>query len=502
MIDEFEGQIIADKYRVDSLFHESDLGGFYRGWNLMMDKPVTIKILAPSLAIDERLVKRFIDEAKAGSKITHPNVLSVTDFGTDGRGNSYAIYEGCDGDALSGVISRDGALSVPHSLEIAAQAAAGLSAAHASETIHGSLSPEKILISDDEGLMTAKVFDLGFHPVGRTSTADVRYISPEQYDDPTACDERSDIYSLGVILYEMLAGELPFAGETIAELKHKQDSEPPPPLSAFRSDLKDDIEPMILTAMSIDPARRYQTMAAFAEDLQLMSGGAPKAAAETAAAAAAADKPKRNLWQTAFIVLAGMSVLAVALIYGTSVKKTDPTTQLQPDAASLPVQPIGPATGAQEESLAKLPAMTDAEIMASANMDQPPGTLPGGDGYNAWANGGAPPIGAPPQQYVPPGGQVYTIDPNGGSQFMPPEGGVVLVPVPANTDPATKPSPTPKTSATNPAVQPTPAAEATPKTLATPPKTEKSAATQPGKDKPAPAGKSGKSDKPKNPEEK
>ena len=175
------------------------------------------------------------------------------------------------------------------------------------------------------------------------------------------------------------------------------------------------------------------------------------------------------------------------MIYGTSVKKTDPTTQLQADAGSLPVQPIGPATGAQEESLAKLPAMTDAEIMATANanMEQYPGTLPGGDGYNAWANGGAPPPGAPPAQYVPPGGQYYTIDPNTGSPFMPPDG-VVLVPVPANTNTAAKPTPSPKGNPANAAVKPSPSPDATPKPMATPPKTDKPASGQPAK---TPAGK-------------
>lgn len=172
--------------------------------------------------------------------------------------------------------------------------------------------------------------------------------------------------------------------------------------------------------------------------------------------------------------------------------------QLQADVGSLPVQPIGPATGAQEESLAKLPAMTDAEIMAvqSSNSALPMDSLPGGDGYNAWANGGAPPIGAPPAQYIPPGGQYYTVDPN-GSQFMPQDGGVILVPVPANTSTAVKPSPTPKTQTANTTVQPTPAPVTTPKPLATPPKTDKPLTGQPNKDKGASVEKPAKNSKPK-----
>jgi hypothetical protein len=137
--------------------------------------------------------------------------------------------------------------------------------------------------------------------------------------------------------------------------------------------------------------------------------------------------------------------------------------------------------------------MTDAEIMATANMEQPPGTLPGGDGYNAWANGGAPPAGAPPASYVPPGGQYYTIDPNTGSPFMPQDGGVVLVPVPTNTNTGVKLAPTPKTPGANAAVKTGPSPDATPKPLATPLKGDK-----PGSDKPAsPGAKPAKGGKPK-----
>ena len=154
----------------------------------------------------------------------------------------------------------------------------------------------------------------------------------------------------------------------------------------------------------------------------------------------------------------------------------------------MPVQPIGPATGAQEESLAKLPAMTEAEIMATSAMmmDQPPGTLPGGDGFNAWANGGVvPPPGAPLQPYTPPGGQVYQIDPNTGSQFMPQDGGVVLVPVPMNTNTAAKPDLSPKTPPANTAAPIAPETKPTPKPMATPPAKNRPAANKPVTVKPA-----------------
>src|SRR5437867_11030000 len=98
MTDEFVGKIIADKYRIDELLRESDLGPIYRGWHVLMDKAVTVKILATALAVDKRFVARFLAEAKTASHASHPNILNVTDFGTDGQGISYTVYEAADGE--------------------------------------------------------------------------------------------------------------------------------------------------------------------------------------------------------------------------------------------------------------------------------------------------------------------------------------------------------------------------------------------------------------------
>ena len=483
MNNDFEGKLIADKYRLAELISESESGDLYTGRHEFMDKPVTIRVLPQALAMDSRWSKRFLDGAKNAATVSHPNILNTTDFGTDSRGVVYRVFEPAPKRTLKSLIARDGSLDVDRTLNIAKQTATAVAAAHAKNVIHGTLTPADIfLVKSDVGTETVKVIGFGGDDLSVPRDADPRYLSPEQSGQFPVAGPRSDIYSLGVMIYEMLAGVAPVEGKTTSEVKLKREQEPPPPLSAFRRDLPPDLEPMILSALALDPERRYPTMAAFAEDLELLSGGTSAPPFTTAATA-----PKRNVWQTAFIVLIGVSLLAGALIYFTFVRKTDPTTQLVADASGLPVQPIGPATGAQEESLAHLPEMTEAEMLAASTgtMAIPPGTLPGGDGYNAWANGGSPPIGAPPLQqpingvppagYVPPPGQSVTIDPNGGSQFMPAEGGIILVPVPRDANTAVRPSPTPKIPAANTSVP-----FSTPKPMATPPP-KKPATVTPGK---------------------
>jgi len=184
----------------------------------------------------------------------------------------------------------------------------------------------------------------------------------------------------------------------------------------------------------------------------------------------AAVKTNPNPWKTAFIVLIGIVMLSAIMIYSTSVKQTDPQTVLQTDANGQPVQPLNPPSGADEERLASM--LPDSATITNSNTAAMPGQLPGGDGYNAWANGGVPPPGAPK---VGPGGKFVTVG-NGGSQFMPPDcimqpSGIYLCPVPVtNANAAVKPTPVPKTTPQNANTQasPTPGTGAAPKTSPTP----------------------------------
>src|SRR5215207_531181 len=137
MTGEFEGKDLAEKYEVGGLIRRGEIGDIYRGRHMFMDRPVTLRIVPRALAIDDQIVRRFFDEAKSASKITHANLLNVTDFGSSADGVVYAVYEGESGVALSEVIRESGKLDVYSALDIAKQAAAGLAAIHDHGLVHG-----------------------------------------------------------------------------------------------------------------------------------------------------------------------------------------------------------------------------------------------------------------------------------------------------------------------------------------------------------------------------
>lgn len=505
MSDQFIGQTLADKYRIEETARDGGLGKIYRGTHLLMDKAVMIKILSPALAVDKNIVERFSAEARTVSQISHPNVLNVTDFGTDRRGSVFIVSEGVDGETLKETVLREGKFPLERAVKIVRQIAAALAAAHRKGVVHRHLNSENILLTRaaDESEFV-KVLDFGSiksdenELENEADLKDLEYLAPEQNASVSEADERSDIYSLGVIFYEMLTGETPFTAENPTALMMKQAEEPPAPLAAFRSDLPVGIEPVILKALAKNPEMRYQTASEFSDDLLRASidSGVIKTAA-----------PASNIWKTAFIVLVGISLLGAGLIYATYTKQTNPTTQLQTDADGQPVQPLNPATGINEQGLSNMMQFSP-ELAANSNMAIPPGTLPGGDGYNPWANGVNPPAGAPPTQYVGPGGQIITIDPNNPSQFMPNIDGNIYVPLtPGNSNVNTKlqtaPANTTKNANTAANTQPTNAAAAnkpqpTPKPETTQPKTDKSPpkpTEQPKTTKPSTTEKQAQSDK-------
>ena len=459
MSQELTGTILADKYAVEEVLREDNFGTIYRGTHLLMEKPVIIKVLSTALAVDDNIVNQFSGEARVNPQISHPNILNVTDFGTGADNLVYIVMEAVDGETLRSELAKNDKLRTDRAVRVARQTAAALSAAHSNNIVHGQLSPDNILLNHQlNGVETVKVTNFGaiaFTDEEYTNEQ-AKYLSPEQYADVSETDERSDIYTLGVIFYEMLTGEVPFSAETVTDLMLKKSEELPAPLSAFRNDVPADVEPVILKALSKNPAARQQSAAEFVVELDKAVRFDTEQ--DTVIVPAVAETANNNIWKTAFVVLAGISLLSAAIIYATQVRQTNPETQLQTDANGMPVQPLGPATGMSEQGVNNMLPYQLPEYGSDANMQYPDQVqqMPGGDGTDIWQRyGGSPPPGAPPQVYS--GNQVF-IPGDSGSIFMPNGDGtgVILVPKETNVNANVAPSTTKSPKGNNANAQPSP----------------------------------------------
>jgi serine/threonine protein kinase len=283
--DSLIGKTLAGKYRVDARLSVGGMGAVYRGTHILMDKTVAIKVLRPSLAADEKIVARFSREARAASRISHPNALSVTDFGEDEDGIVFLVMEYLSGKTLKQVIRDEGPLSLSRTVDIMRQVGDALAAAHSQNVVHRDLKSDNIMLQTTAVGDHAKVLDFGIAKInepedefdsGLTAPNLVmgtpQYMSPEQCSQDSEIDARSDIYSFGVIMYEMLVGHVPFTGEspTMVMMKHLQD--PVPSVLDERKDLPPAIGRVIARAMAKLPSNRYQTINELIEDLTIAAG--------------------------------------------------------------------------------------------------------------------------------------------------------------------------------------------------------------------------------------
>lgn len=284
--DSLIGTTLANKYRIDARLNEGGMGTVYRGTHVLMEKTVAVKVLRPSLAADEKIVARFSREARAASRISHPNALSVTDFGEDESGHVFLVMEFLSGKTLKQLIRDEGPLPLARVVDITRQVGDALNAAHAQGVVHRDLKSDNIMLVDTMAGDHAKVLDFGIakinepdgNPVDTSLTAPnlvigtPQYMSPEQCSQDAEIDARTDIYSLGVILFEMLVGHVPFSGDspTMVMMKHLQ--EPVPSVLEERSDIPASVARVVARAMAKVRDNRYQTVAELIEDLTIAAG--------------------------------------------------------------------------------------------------------------------------------------------------------------------------------------------------------------------------------------
>src|SRR6266852_5291814 len=295
------GQTLAGKYLVEKLIKRGGMGAVYRGKHVLMDKTVAIKVLHPSLAVDDDVVARFSREAKAASRISHPHAVSVTDFGESENGVVFLVMEYLDGRTLKEIIRSEGPMPLHRVVEIIRQVTGALDAAHGQGVVHRDLKSDNIMLSRTNGGDWAKVLDFGIAKIQQPANvkdADLtapnlvigtpQYMSPEQCSQTQPLDARSDVYSLGVIVYEMLAGRVPFTGESATIIMMKQVQDPPPSVLATRPDLPPAVDKVITQALAKHPADRFQTAGELFSALSRAAGEGVSAAPRSAETVASA----------------------------------------------------------------------------------------------------------------------------------------------------------------------------------------------------------------------
>ena len=254
-----EPDVLGQRYEIIEHVGSGGMADVYKAHDRILDRIVAVKILHAQLASDEEFLRRFQQEAQGAARLSHPNIVSIYDVGED-KNRHYIIMEYIAGETLKTLIQREGPLSVDLSLRIAREIACALAHAHANHLVHCDIKPHNILVTSD-GRVKVADFGIARAITSTTMTYDgnvvgsVHYFSPEQAKG-TKITPKSDVYSLGIVLYEMLTGRLPFHGETTVSVALKHLQEEPLALRQIDGHIPPIVEAIVLKALTKDPEER------------------------------------------------------------------------------------------------------------------------------------------------------------------------------------------------------------------------------------------------------
>ena len=265
-----KGQKINGRYEIIKSIGEGGMANVYLAYDTILDRNVAIKVLRGDLANDEKFVRRFQREALSASSLSHPNIVAMYDVGED-NGLYYIVMEYVEGKTLKQLLKKRGSLTLSEAIDIMLQLTDGMAHAHDSYIVHRDLKPQNIMIQDDGQI---KITDFGIamalNSTQLTQTnsvmGSVHYLPPEQAAGK-GTTIKSDIYSMGIIFYELLTGELPFKGDSAVEIALKQMKEPLPDVHKLNNDIPQSIENIILKSTAKNPKNRYDDAKSMHNDL-------------------------------------------------------------------------------------------------------------------------------------------------------------------------------------------------------------------------------------------
>jgi serine/threonine-protein kinase len=377
-----QGRLIGGKFRIESLLGAGGMGNVYRAEQLSLAKPIAVKILHHDLMTDETVVKRFEREARSASRLDHPNLVRIIDFGRDAEtGVLFIAMELLTGRDLGQVIAQDGPMPLHRIVRIMSQVLAALEEAHAQGVVHRDLKPANIMLVDRRGeLDLVKVCDFGIaksnslQSTQNNSMLTVRgfvcgtpeYMAPEQARGE-AVDGRTDLYAASVILYQLITGRVPFTASSPVGVLSQHLDRPAPPPRAKRPDIPRALDLLILRGLEKEPINRPQTAAAFRQELEsvcsISAHGRAEATTETIHAASLSSKRGSNLKRGGFV----LGVLLGAGVAVFSYLQRDPESGT-PAAARPTKSVVLPA----EPTVDELPPRAATPLPAVAAVEEPP----------------------------------------------------------------------------------------------------------------------------------
>ncbi len=269
MID--KGELIDNRYKIIRSIGEGGMANVYLAWDTILEREVAVKVLRGDLAEDEKFIRRFQREANAASSLRHPNIVEMYDVGED-NGKYFIVMEYVDGKTLKSLIKKRGALNLNEAIDIMLQLTSGIACAHDSYIIHRDIKPQNVMILEDGRV---KITDFGIamalnsNELTQTNSVmgSVHYLPPEQASG-SGSTIKSDIYSLGILMFELLTGTVPFKGDNAVEIAIKHMKDPIPSVCKINPSIPQSVENIILNASAKNPKNRYDSVAEMYEDLR------------------------------------------------------------------------------------------------------------------------------------------------------------------------------------------------------------------------------------------